>query len=623
MNMFTRHCIIQLHDLCLAALAIFLSFLIHRDFVINVDLHITHTMVLALTSVGSYLVAGLMIKTSSPIMRFFSLPAAIRLAGSTFLAFSLSLAAIILAKLFTLEILSLLMTQAVFFLIASLFSRSTYRYAKERKLSNSSSTTRALIIGAGQAAMILLKDIHSDKQRGLKPVAILDDHPALKKRYLHGVKVVGSCNEIVAALQKYKIDMVIIAIPSLKNKSLISSISNACLDKSVEMRILPGLSNLVDGKISINALRHVAVEDLLGREQVTLDQAVISNAIKGLCILVTGGGGSIGSELSRQIVYYQPERLVIVDHSEYNLYSIERDLKNKFPSIPVIARLGSVSDEGFVNQVMELYKPHLVFHAAAYKHVPLLEGQPLAGMLNNIKGTLVMAQAALRFQVGKFVLISTDKAVNPTNIMGSTKRVAELICQRVTQLGSTQFSIVRFGNVLDSVGSVIPLFRSQIQAGGPITVTHPEITRYFMLIPEACQLILKAMQIDGEGEIFVLDMGQPIKIDDLAKKMIGLSGKKVGEEIEINYTGLRPGEKLYEELFHEQENLIETEMSGIFMTQSRVLDWKRVDEEVDRLLSALKAKNKEAALYHLTQLVPEANLDERAYPEPIDSPTIH
>lgn len=623
MRTLTRHCLIQFHDLTLAALALFFSFLFHHNFAINVDFRSNHAILLTLAATSSYFISGLLTKSSSSIMRFFSLPAAIRLGWSALLAFSLSLSAVLVLGQFTLEILSLLIMQAVFFLVASLISRASYRSAKEKQTAGLSKRRNVLIVGAGQAASILLKDIHSYKAGGLKPVVILDDHPDLQKRYLHGVQIVGRCNEIHAAIEKHKVQLVIIAIPSLKDKKLISLISDACLQQEIDLRILPGLSQLVDGQVSINALRHVAVEDLLGRKPVMLDKDIISDAIKGLCVLVTGGGGSIGSELSRQITYYEPERLVILEHSEYNLYAIERDLRNKFPNIPVIPRLGSITDESFVNQAMELYKPHLVFHAAAYKHVPLLEEQPLVAMGNNIKGTLVMAQAAIRNQVNKFVLISTDKAVNPTNVMGSTKRVAELICQRCTQLGPTHFAIVRFGNVLDSVGSVIPLFRSQIQAGGPVTVTHPEITRYFMMIPEACQLILKAMQIDGNGKIFVLDMGEPIKIDDLAKNMIRLSGKKLGEDIDIEYTGLRSGEKLYEELFHEQENLEKTTADGIFFAQSRQLNAEVVDEHINDLLEALQAKNKEKAIHCLTQLVPEANLNQALHAEPISSQTTH
>jgi FlaA1/EpsC-like NDP-sugar epimerase len=606
----------------LAGWALFFSVLVHHDFVIQVNMRSHDAMVFAWISVTSYFISGLMTKSSSSIIRFFSLPAAIRLGWSTFLAFFLSLSAVILAKMFTGEILSLLMTQAIFFLVASLILRAGYRFAKERQLTNEGAKrTHVLIIGAGQAALTLLKEMHSYKKNRLKAKAVLDDDPSLRKRYLHGVKIVGGCDEIDSAIKKYHIELVIIAIPSLKNKKLIASISNACLDAGVELRLLPGLSNLVDGKVSINALRHVEVEDLLGRKPIVLDKHAISDSIQGLCVLVTGGGGSIGSELCRQIANYEPERLIIVEHSEYNLYAIERDLKNRFPHIVVIPRLGSVTDDGFVNSIMELYKPHLIFHAAAYKHVPLLEEQPLVAMNNNIKGTWVMVQAAMACQVSKFVLISTDKAVNPANVMGATKRVAELICQRYTQQTTTRFSIVRFGNVLDSVGSVIPVFRTQIEAGGPVTVTHREITRYFMMIPEACQLILKAMQLEEEGKIFVLDMGEPIKIDDLAKNMIRLSGKKLGEDMDIVYTGLRPGEKLYEELFHEQENLKKTKTEGIFFAQSRNLDWRSVDDSVKGLFEALLKKNKQEAVHYLKKLVPEARLSSDL--DSVENQTMH
>lgn len=608
------------YDLLAALGSLFLAIYLHQDF----KLHNIHNYYeLAIIVLSSYFLAGYISRSSRLIMRFFSIPAAIRFLRFAIYAFVLSLVSVLALSLLSRTVLALLVMQSTFFIVAGLFARFSYRYWRESHVNKVDSTKRTLIVGAGQAASILLKDINGHQPAYLKPVALLDDDRNLKDRYLHGVPIVGNCAEIEHILEQYQVELVILAIPSLNNKTLVARINEVCFKKKVKLRRLPSLTDLVDGKVSVNALREVSVEDLLGRKPVTLDKQEIPRSIAGKCVLVTGGGGSIGSELACQIAFYQPSKLIILDHAEYNLYAIEQVLHEKFPALSQVMQLGSVTNEELVSDLMAVHQPELVFHAAAYKHVPLLESQPLAAMLNNIKGTLVVAQAALRFNVKNMVLISTDKAVNPTNVMGATKRVAELICQHCSQRRPTEFSIVRFGNVLNSVGSVIPRFRQQIKVGGPVTVTHPEITRYFMMIPEACQLILKAMQMSGNSQIFVLDMGEPIKIVDLAKNMIQLSGKELGRDIEIEYTGLRPGEKLYEELFHEQENLNQTQTDGVLITQSRELDWKEVSANIQALLLALKEKNEPAALRYLLELVPEARFTQTHCVEQADVQTTH
>jgi len=364
-------------------------------------------------------------------------------------------------------------------------------------------------------------------------------------------------------------------MPSAKAE-VIRRVVDHCKDAEVEFRAVPSLNDIVSGVASINTLHEVSVEDLLGRDQVTLDWEGISKIIHGKKILVSGGGGSIGSELCRQISYLSPSLLVIIDNGEFNLYTIDQQLREKFPNLNLKTFLVDVVDEVAVQNIMKQYKPDIVFHAAAYKHVPLLEHQPRAAIRNNILGTYSVAKASSDHDVAIFVLISTDKAVNPVNIMGATKRAAEIICQNFNGRGSTHVITVRFGNVLGSAGSVIPLFRDQLAAGKDLTVTHPEVTRYFMTISEATQLILQATVLGESGEIFVLDMGDPIKIRDLAEQMIYLSGKKLGEDLNITYVGLRPGEKLYEELFYSSEELLPTSHAKIKHSKYRLLDWDKI-----------------------------------------------
>ena len=554
------------------------------------------------------IIFGHMFKAYSSILRHYSIYAAVNQVTAILLSLLFISLFFRVANIGGNALLSFSIIMALIHCFVAVSSRALYRITKREHDSNTSPVRKVVVIGAGDAASLLLKDMAGHRDGQLEAVAILDDNPLFKKRYLHGVQIFGGSNKIDSCIDEYKPDMVIIAIPSLKNKKMISSVSDVCIKRGVDLRCLPGLSDLADGKVSVNALRRVKIEDLLGRAPIDLDQSDITCELKGRSVMVTGGGGSIGSELCRQICHYSPKNLIVLEVSEYNLYAIELEIKNSFPELEIIPVLGSVADEGLVKFAINKNKPDVIFHAAAYKQVPLLESQRLTAINNNVKGTWVVSGQAVKHCVKKFVLVSTDKAVNPSNIMGCTKRISEIICQLANQKGRTKFSVVRFGNVLDSVGSVIPLFASQIKSGGPVTVTHPDITRYFMMIPEACQLILKAMQIDGSGKIFVLDMGDPIRISDLAEKMIQLSGKKVNEDIAIKYVGLRPGEKLYEELFHDSESLVKTEEEKIFYSESRSIDVDKIQQQLEDILSVVNLGDEEKALAYLEELVPESNL---------------
>ncbi|KTD16323.1 polysaccharide biosynthesis protein [Legionella jordanis] len=473
---------------------------------------------------------------------------------------------------------------------------------KEKDKSNE--RKRVLIIGAGRAGDSLVRDLKRIQM--YLPIGFVDDNPHKRGLELHGVRVLGTTRDLADLVINFNIDLIFIAIPSARSATM-RRIVNYCEASKVPFRTLPGLSALVAGRVEVNALRDVNIEDLLGRDQVQLEWEKIASKIMGKSVVVTGGGGSIGSELCRQIMLLRPAKLLIIDNSEFNLYKIELELKQKFSDIPLQLGLVSVTDSTAIDFLFHEFKPQIVFHAAAYKHVPMLEEQVRVAVQNNVIGTQVVAEASVAVGVEKFILISTDKAVNPTNIMGTTKRIAEIYCQNLNERVATQFITVRFGNVLGSAGSVVPLFQKQLQVGGPLTVTHPDIQRYFMTIPEACQLILQAMVNGLGGEIFVLDMGEPIKISYLAEQMIRLAGKEPGKDIQISYTGLRPGEKLFEELFHPSEELSQTEHEKLFKAKFRHLEWNELMQTV-RMLNMACAMHNNSELYILLKsLVPEFN----------------
>ncbi len=444
-----------------------------------------------------------------------------------------------------------------------------------------------MVIGAGEAANIIIKEIVNSNFSTMVIRCIIDDDKGKWGRFIQGIKVVGGRDKIIECADIFGIDEIIVAMPSI-TRSELSEILDICKETSCKLRSLPGMYQLVNGEVSISKLRDVEVEDLLGREPIEVDLDSILGYVKGKKVLVTGGGGSIGSELCRQIASHKPAQLIILDIYENSVYDVQQELITKYPELSLVVLIASVRNTNRMNWIFENYKPDIVYHAAAHKHVPLMEASPNEAVKNNVFGTWKTAQAAAMNGVRRFVMISTDKAVNPTNIMGASKRICEMIIQTFNKHYDTEFVAVRFGNVLGSNGSVIPLFKKQIMAGGPVTVTHPDIIRYFMTIPEAVSLVLQAGAYAKGGEIFVLDMGKPVKILDLAKNLIRLSGYRVGEDIKIEFTGLRPGEKLYEELLMAEEGMTETANKLIHIGKPIEIDESRFFVQ----LKALKEESK-------------------------------
>lgn len=452
-------------------------------------------------------------------------------------------------------------------------SRYSYRafrtIVKRQKMAKE--CTNVLMVGAGGAGNMLVREICNSSHVNKRVVCIVDDAKAKQGSYLHGVKIMGGRSDIPRLVKKYQVDEIMIALPSAPAKE-IKEILDICKETGCEMKRLPGMYQLVNGEVSISTLKEVEVNDLLGREPVEVDLSAILDYVAGKTVLVTGGGGSIGSEICRQVAEHNPKRLVIVDIYENTTYDIQNELRATYPNLDLTVLIASVRNTKRIDLIFQKYRPDIVYHAAAHKHVPLMEDSPNEAVKNNVLGTLKVVQAADRWKVKRFVMISTDKAVNPTNIMGATKRICEMIIQTYNNRSKTEFVAVRFGNVLGSNGSVIPLFKKQIAQGGPVTVTHPEIIRYFMTIREAVSLVLQAGAYAKGGEIFVLDMGEPVKIADLARNLILLSGHKPEEDIQILYTGLRPGEKLYEEMLMDEEGLQETENKLIHIGKPIKLD---------------------------------------------------
>ncbi len=439
---------------------------------------------------------------------------------------------------------------------------------------------RVMIIGAGAAGSMLVREILSSSQIDKHIVGAIDDDPSKQGTYIHGVKVIGKREDIVKKAKELEVEEIIIALPTA-SATEVKEIIEICKSTGCKLKRVPGMYQLVNGEVSVNKLKEVDVVDLLGREPVKVDLESIMGYVSNRVILITGAGGSIGSELCRQIASHKPKQMILIDIYENNAYDIQQELKRKYPDLDLRVLIASVRNTKRIDDIFEEYKPDIVYHAAAHKHVPLMEDSPNEAVKNNVLGTYKVVDASHRFGVKKFVMISTDKAVNPTNIMGATKRLCEMIVQSYNTRSNTEFVAVRFGNVLGSNGSVIPLFKKQIAEGGPVTVTHPDIIRYFMTIPEAVSLVLQAGAYAKGGEIFVLDMGEPVKILDLAKNLILLSGHKPGEDIKIEFTGLRPGEKLYEEMLMAEEGLQDTENALIHIG-------KPIDFDVNEFMVKLK-----------------------------------
>jgi len=483
--------------------------------------------------------------------------------------------------------------------------RMCFRFWKDSQVPQRSAavnSSRALVLGAGRSGALLEREL---RHRGsFDVVGFLDDDERLRGSQVHGIPILGKIDQLPRVCLETGADIAIIAMPSATNQQM-QQVVEICEKSDIEFKTLPTLNDLGNKATRIDDLKRVVIDDLLGREPISLVWGSIREGLAGKRVMITGGGGSIGSELCRQIARLNPVELIIVDNSEFALYRIDHELRGEFQDLIFYSILGDICDSATVEKVVGEYKPDMIFHAAAYKHLPILQTQVREAFRNNVLGTMRLAEAAERHNVGTFVLISTDKAVNPANIMGATKRVAEMFCQNMNARSTTRYITVRFGNVLNSNGSVVPLFKEQIAKGGPVTVTHPEISRYFMTISEASQLIMQAAVLGAGGEIYVLDMGEPVKITYLAEQLIRLSGKEPGIDIQIVYTGLRPGEKLFEELFHELEPYKQTEHEKIFLAQPRQADWEDLGAELRDAELAVKRYDTTKVKQILLRLVPE------------------
>ncbi|MES9665972.1 polysaccharide biosynthesis protein [Bacillus nitratireducens] len=458
-------------------------------------------------------------------------------------------------------------------------SRFVWRMFLDTYISKKIGKSRTLIVGAGSAGTMIVHQLQKNHEAHLEAVAFVDDDLKKQRLEMYNVPVVGTTKNIQQVVDKYQIEHIIIAIPSLSRKE-VNGIFEACARTKAKTQIVPMLEDILDGKVSVNEFRDVQVEDLLGREPIKLDDVGIGEKITGKPILVTGAGGSIGSEICRQVMKFKPSKIILLGHGENSIYTIEMELRSLYKdSIEIMTEIADVQDRNKMFEIMDKHKPYIVYHAAAHKHVPLMERNPEEAVKNNIVGTKNVAEASDTFKVNTFVMVSTDKAVNPTSVMGATKRIAEIIVQHMDTVSNTRFVAVRFGNVLGSRGSVIPLFKKQIKKGGPVTVTHPDMVRYFMTIPEASRLVIQAGSLAKGGEIFVLDMGEPVKIVDLAKNLIKLSGYQV-DDIGINFSGIRPGEKLFEELLKDDEVHKEQIYPKIYIGKSN----HELNEELPHLL---------------------------------------
>jgi len=465
---------------------------------------------------------------------------------------------------------------------------------------------RLLIIGAGNCGEKIYREIRDNAQLHYNVVGFLDDDPSKVGKKIHGIPVLSYIRDISKIIKKTMADEALIAIPSTNSQQM-RHIVEKCKESKIKFKTIPGMGELINGKVTINAIREVAYRDLLGREIIQLDEERIGGYLQGQRVMVTGAGGSIGSELCRQICRFRPKSLILYERAESPLYEIELELKQNFDNVNVLILLADVQDKKQLEKAFETYNPQTVFHAAAYKHVPMLELQPWRAISNNIQGTLNMLEIANKFNVERFVFVSTDKAVRPANVMGASKRVAEMLIQSQNGCGlsNTRYMIVRFGNVVGSVGSVVPLFKKQIEKGGPVTVTHPDVTRFFMTIPEACQLILQAGAMGTGGEIFLLDMGTSIKIDDMARDLIRFSGFEPDVDIKIEYIGLRPGEKLFEELITEGEDVVPTSHEKIMVLKGVECDLKLLNGKIDELAKMAEEQEAEKIKAKLQEIVPD------------------
>jgi len=596
---------IIIHDICMVAIAWTLAIILRYDLPLEPDVAVVFWQVLPIAIAVQSLVlwyGGLY----KGVWRFASLPDLVTILRTSIIGtFILVLVLVFFNRLEFIPRSSLLFYPfLLIFLLGMprLLYRLWYEHSFDFLLTDNSQPQRVLVLGSGSSGDMLVRDMLRNRGSGYMPVGFLDDRKRLHGSKVQGVPVLGTIDKLSEVIESIEVDIIIIAMPSANDEQM-RRIMELCEQCSVPVRTLPKLDRVINQSVNINDLHAVAIDDLLGREKIQLDWQIIVAGLHAKVVMVTGGGGSIGSELCRQIAKLTPTILVIVERCEFNLYKVEMKLRQEFPDLVLHARLGNIADAIAMRHILQCYKPDIVFHAAAYKHVPMLQSQAREAVCNNILGTQILAKAVVNQGCKAFVMISTDKAVNPANIMGATKRIAEIICQTMNNHSKTHFITVRFGNVLGSAGSVVPLFNKQIATGGPVTVTHPEISRYFMTIPEACQLILQAGSMGQGGEIFVLDMGKPIKIKYLAEQMIRLSGKH--KEVQIVYTGLRPGEKLYEELFHPDEKLGKTTHDKILLANHRSNNLQQLTTILEKLTIACDNYAEDDIINIMQHIVPE------------------
>lgn len=600
-----RRLIAFCHDAVMVVLAWVIAYEVHLDLSVIPRVVWIHALslipVVLLLQIGFFILLGLY----RSVWRFASIPDLIQIIKAVGLG--------VISAFFYTDVISqqniprsIPVLYGIFLVLFLSFGRLAVRWNKDRRnyFSSDEITKRVLIVGSGDVAESLLREMLRDVRHQYQPVAIIDSDHSTLNREIHRVRVVGTLEKIKSVIEKYCIEMVFIALSDVSNKKM-NFLLQECNALKIPCRIIPDFRHAARGEQLLSSMREVNVDDLLGRETYAVDRGLFQQSIQGKKVLVTGGGGSIGSELCREIASLNPAQLFIIDQSEINLYRIDMELRERFPQLNLHIILFDILNFDMLEAFFESHRPQLIFHAAAYKHVPMLENQVQIAVRNNVLGSKYVVDLAVKYQADIFVQVSTDKAVNPTNVMGLSKRVAEIYCQNLSYHAATKIITVRFGNVLGSVGSVVPLFAEQLRRGGPITVTHPDIVRYFMTIPEACRLILQAMIMGEGGEIFVLDMGDPIKIKDLAEQMIRLAGKKVDDDIKIVYTGLRPGEKLHEELFYSNEAMTRTKHKKIYRAGSVCFDSSFIQGMISSLAHYCSAQDDERIFSTLLALVPE------------------
>jgi FlaA1/EpsC-like NDP-sugar epimerase len=600
----TRRFMVFISDTILVCLALTLAFLLRHDFAIPYQKYELFWECLLVVMIVKPLVF-VAIGFYNSLWRYASVQDGVEILKGVTLSSFLSVATVFFVRDFTPIPRSIFILDWILLFALLAASRLLWRIWRETYVVDRSCTgARTLIVGAGEAGSLLLKEIRRQPHAVYKVCGFVDDDPEKKGMKLHGVPVLGGTKQLQALIAGNEIEDVIIAMPSADGKTL-KKIIDCCKNCNVTFKTLPSIGELIDGTLTISQIKSVEIEDLLGRDPVVLDRALIGSYLSGKRVLVSGAGGSIGSELCRQVARFTPEKLILLDQAETPLYEIEKELTARFPDVRILALIADVRDRDKIMLAFEEFAPEIVFHAAAYKHVPMMEYNPTQAVLNNVFGSRNIADAAHQFKTRNLVMISTDKAVNPTNVMGATKRAAEIYIQALSRVSATRFTTVRFGNVLGSNGSVIPLFKEQIAKGGPVTVTDKRIIRYFMTIPEATQLVLQAGSMGSGSEILVLDMGEPVRIIDLAEELIRLSGLVPYEDIDIVVTGLRPGEKLFEELLIDGEGILPTAHNKIRVLTPVHIELQPVRDELDRLYEASRSNCVDELMASLKRLVPE------------------